>query len=110
MPGSVIIAQSLWSPDEMPRHHHKRFLVYYTPSSGFHGLDSFSIEVSYPNHAPEFDTWRDRCESRGASPTPTAKQACCRCLDERGRQLRRAPLLANFINSVSLRVQDTGHI
>jgi hypothetical protein len=35
----------------------KGFQVHYTSAPGFHGIDSFAIEVTYTNHPPEVDTF-----------------------------------------------------
>jgi hypothetical protein len=33
------------------------FVVYYTPQPGFVGFDTFAIEVTYPGHPPDIDTF-----------------------------------------------------
>ena len=33
------------------------FVVYYTSTPGFRGVDTFVIEVSYPKHPPDIDSF-----------------------------------------------------
>jgi hypothetical protein len=55
---SVLIRKSRFVPNTVcARKYISAFVVYYTSKSGFHGTDAFVINVSYPPHAAEVDSF-----------------------------------------------------